>query len=313
MANFISSSDRAEFPRRAQWSPDGKCLLSASYERKLQVYNCENGKLNFTLEKKFPRNITDIVWYPLMDINEKASCAFASVCPFCPVELIDSLDGHIRAQYRVQYNGDQPASIASLEFLGNYILAGGTKTIYACDMIQGNTTTAYKCPGSVLSLSSNSSYVAAGLSTGKVDFIDSRNFSQIVQTDFHRHGVDNICWVENYVLTSAKLEDDVAVIDTRNTVLPLCFLKTSRKSSRYISISYAGNNIVIGNESGPAAVYDKELNKVGDVGQKSTPIAEISKDDFILVASGSFEQIRDEDLGIIDYQPKLLSFTVCKF
>ncbi|EAX95958.1 hypothetical protein TVAG_114690 [Trichomonas vaginalis G3] len=316
MAKLISQSLTASFPRRAKWSPDGKCLLSATYDRKLQFFSAENGILNSSFDKKSPKDVTDIVWYPLMNTDDKSSCAFASVCPFFPVELIDSLDGHIRAQYRCQYGGDRPASIASLEFLGNSILAGGSKTLYQCDMIKGDNfgTPIYNCKGSILSLATHpsSNFLAAGKSTGKVSFLDARNYTDVLEVDFHNHGVDSICWVDHFLLSSAKLENEVIILDTRTPSVPFGFIKIERKSSRYISISYSGDNIVVGSEGSNALIYDKEFNKIGQVGENPTPIVEISKDSYILAASGTFQQISDEDIGVIEFRPILKSFSVYK-
>ena len=78
------------------WSPDGLCLLAASEDRKLRLFELPEGLQHSTTLNKFPEMVPntnelpnpltilegdavyDYAWYPAMDSAQPATCCFAS-------------------------------------------------------------------------------------------------------------------------------------------------------------------------------------------------------------------------------------------
>ena len=221
MKNFsietICETDNMFLPRRMVWSPDDSLLLLSSFCNEVRIID---SSLNTNLEKTFPRMVTDIVWYPGMRIENRASWAFASVCPHYPIELIDAGDGHQRGAYICQSGSDSTASLTCLAFCGASILAGCSRCIFSCDIVRQDRkgSMAAKFSGTALSIGCHptAGVLASGTSTGDALLLDSRSFQQVCSWHPWRgsHGIDSVVWAdENLLLCSARLEDTVCALD----------------------------------------------------------------------------------------------------
>ena len=303
-------------PRRLSWSPDGTSILVTSFSTNNEILR-DTDFLSSSLTIKTPSTVTSCIWYPLMDSNNPASCAFASVCPFCPIQLIDSNDGHIRASYRCQYGGDRAASLTSLMFNGSSIIAGGTKTLFMCDISRPDQygIPVLKCPGSILSItgSETSAGMSIGLTSGDLIIVDSRTYQCVLNLKFHNHGLDSQRWINNCLITSARLENEIYSIDIRSPNIPSYHFETERKTSRYISLSSNVKYLIIGNEGNKAEIYDIEndFKNIGCVGNGPTPLGVISpKNNIICAASGAFKIIEseEEEYNDVSFEPCLEQF-----
>lgn len=296
-------------PRRLIWSPDGSCILCNSFENDVLVYNIEGDNLPL----KFPNSVAACEWYPLMNISEKASCAFATAVPFYPVQLVDSVDGHVRASYKCVSGGDQLAAVCSLAFHGSAILAGSTKCLFECDITRPDraATVAMNCHGSILTMKESESVLVMGLSTGGIAFVDPRNYECAFELSFHSHAVDAIDINGYMMLSSAKLESDVYGVDLRQPSVPLVRFETARQSSRYVSVSSTTEYIALGSEAGPAIVYNTSGDAIGSIGSGPTPLAVFERNSSqIVYASGEFELITDEEEEDVEYGPHLREFAI---
>lgn len=296
-------------PRRLFWSPDGSRLLINSFENDVIVCNNEDVYLDI----KFPGSVSALEWYPLMDIDERASCAFAAATPSYPVRLMDSVDGHVRASYKCTSRDGQLASVCSLAFHGNSIYAGATKCLFECDITRPGRTAnvVLRCRGSILTLKDCDSMLVMGLSTGDIAFVDIRSFECPFECSFHEHGVDAIELNGNLMLSSAKLENEVYGVDLRQPSVPFLQFETVRESSRYISISSYNESILIGNEGEEAVVYDVNGTKTRSVGNGPTPLAAFDcSSGRIAYASGVFELIDDNEEEDATYEPKLREMNI---
>ena len=288
--------DISFLPKLMNWSPDGNSLIVGSFSNTISVFNNfllqndeqEHTKISFSnsTDIKFPTTVTNCCWYPLMNIDDQSSCCFACVMPFHPIQLIDSNTGRIRSMYHCQYN-NYPASLTSVVFNGSSLLSGGTRTLYECSIQRSDLLghPVIECPGSVMSIVPHpeSAYLALGISTGDIVFIDSRNYQVIFSEKFHNHAIDQIVWSNSsssdLVFTSARLENEVIGIDIKMPSVPLAVVETKRNSSRSISLSYGNfddkNALFVGNEENEAQIFEikEDLQLLDTVGKGPTQIA----------------------------------------
>ena len=128
--------------RGVHWSPDGLCLLAASEDRKLRLFELpEKLQSEETIaaatddaasSNELPNPLTilegdaiyDYAWYPAMDSAQPATCCFASSSREHPARLWDAYTGQCRASY-VSYNHlDEIVAPHSLAF------SPGTSKLY---------------------------------------------------------------------------------------------------------------------------------------------------------------------------------------
>jgi hypothetical protein len=256
--------------------------------------------------------VADAVWYPKMDASDPASCALAMVTAFNPVQLIDSLDGHVRASYLC------PSVVSCLLFSGGSILAGGARSLYSCDIVRNGSKgeMIVKCRGSVTALVGDESHTAIGLglSTGMVQFVDLRSHKVVAELGYHRHAVDAIVWDDRSFFTSAKLEGTVFGFDLRSPGIPECSVLTGRKTSRLVGMSLCGQWLGLGNEDGPGSIFRRD--GIGEdperVGVGPTPLVALAPGTGkIAVASGCHTIVpNEEDDSDISFEPRLVRFEV---
>lgn len=346
MSDFTLCDSEIEInflPKIMRWSPDGNSLIAGAFSNTVSIFNQliqnyesdQNTRISFLnkVDLTFPTTVTNCCWYPLMSIDDSASCCFACVMPFHPIQLVDSNSGRIRSKYQCQYN-NYPASLTSIVFNGSSLLTGGTRTLYECQIQRSDLLgqPVIECPGSVMSIVPNpiSAYIALGISTGDIVFIDSRNYQIIFSEKFHNHAVDQITWANSssstdLIFTSARLENEVIGIDTRMPNVPFAVVETTRKSSRSISLSFGNfddkHTLLVGNEESEAKMFDinEEIQLINDFGEGPTPLAYYNdKKNVIAVASGKHEIVEDEydysddenniSNGNVRFEPKLNLF-----
>lgn len=307
------------FPRRIKWSPDGTQILSASYDKNLT--NFKKTDLSIIQKKLLPYNVTDFAWYPGMDENQSVTCVSAVICPKFPIFFIDTNDGHIRANYPVKHSGtDSPESLTSLAFLGSRIISGSSKRLYSNEIIRPgiNADIILTCAGSILSIEPHkeSAIVAIGTSLGSLSLLDSKSFEPLFSTSLFKTGIDSLIWKKDTIVMSARLDNNVIGLDIRNPSLPALFLKTSRKTSRKISLSSKDNMIAIGNEERAASIYicSENIQKIAEIGEKATPFIELNpKDDSVIAISGEFVlKESEEESSFPEYSPMVYNVMNCQ-
>jgi hypothetical protein len=311
-------------PRRLIWSSSGSQIIATSFTNDLQIFSSPES-FDRILSKKCPGMVSDSIWYPKMTPDDPASCAFAMITPFNPVQLVDSVDGHIRASYRCQYGGDRPAALSCLLFSGNSILAGGVRTLYSCEIVRPDRHghSIFNCRGSVTSLIGDEvhSAIGLGLSTGDLVFLDLRSNKPIIELSFHHHAVDVIAWNDTKFFTSARLEGTIFGSDLRNPGIPECTVMTIRKSSRLVSLSVFQRWLAIGNEEDRGSILriDELEREPTRVGIGPTPVIAIAPETGIIaVASGCHKIIQkededgeeDDDELDVSFEPRLARFEI---
>ena len=125
--------------RGARWSPDGLCLLTASEDRHLRLFELpEQLQSHEGLEaagaasegadrprqSELPNPLTvlegdsiyDFCWYPAMDSSDAATCCFLSSSRDHPVRLWDAYTGRCRGSYVAHNHLDELTAAHSLSF-----------------------------------------------------------------------------------------------------------------------------------------------------------------------------------------------------
>ena len=296
-------------PRRVVWSPDGSVVVCTGFGSEMVV----SGDGGVVFAKRWPDTVSACAWYPGMRRENEASCAFATAVPRCPVQLIDGVDGHVRASYRCHYGGDRMASVTSVLFSGDGIVAGSTKSLFRCAITRSDQLgeVVVRVQGSILALAAcESGVIAAGTSIGEVILVDPRNWEILGSSSAHDHGVDVVQVNKTKLLSSAKLENRVFMYDLRMPSLPELSLETCRKSSRYVSVSSAGDHIALGSEDGPARLFSiSSIDPISTHGTGTTPIAELNPTgNRLALASGDW-LITDTDASA-EFSPHLRAFNI---
>lgn len=135
----------SNFVHGVRWSPDGLCLLAASEDAVLRVFEHTTGAfvapgqdaLVPALACREAEAVADWAWYPRMDSRQPASCVFAATGPDQPVHLWDAFTGRLRCSYRgVDHQIDNrlaPALSLAFSADGARLYAGGVGAIRVFD------------------------------------------------------------------------------------------------------------------------------------------------------------------------------------
>jgi WD40 repeat protein len=142
--------------RGAKWSTDGLCLLTASEDQHLRLFELpgeaaqpvdadpggadgeavQQPALAETLDVREGDSVYDYSWYPLMDSATPLTCCFASSSRDHPVRLWDAYTGECRASYVAHNHLDEVTAAHSLGFnlSGERIYAGYDRAIRIFDL-----------------------------------------------------------------------------------------------------------------------------------------------------------------------------------
>lgn len=150
------------FAKGCKWSPDGACLLTASEDRVLRLFdvynfvqrlatsNLENEEpehdMSASLRMQAPDMIYDFSWYPFMNSSDPSTCCFLSTSRESPIHLYDAFNGSLRCSYRAFNHVDEFVAANSVAFSsdGAKIVCGYDKCIRIFDLsIPGRTCSSH--------------------------------------------------------------------------------------------------------------------------------------------------------------------------
>jgi hypothetical protein len=151
---FVASDVPDNCLRGVKWSPDGLCLLTASEDRMLRLFElpgelleseagdasaaaaAHSPELCSTLTVRAPDSIYDYAWYPFMDSSNPATCCFASSSRDSPIHLWDAYTGASRASYIPYDHLDEVIAAQSIAFSpsGERLYAGFERAIRVFDV-----------------------------------------------------------------------------------------------------------------------------------------------------------------------------------
>lgn len=143
--------------RGVKWSPDGTCILTASEDQMLRLFELpENGnedlgsecaqgaeeylrqptELHSAVRAKAGDTIYDYDWYPAMDSSDPPTCCFISTSRDHPIHLWDAYTGGLRASYSPFNHLDEISCAYSCAFdlAGGKIFCGFDRAIRIFDV-----------------------------------------------------------------------------------------------------------------------------------------------------------------------------------
>ncbi|KAK9815178.1 hypothetical protein WJX73_009848 [Symbiochloris irregularis] len=284
------SCPQSNFLKGCKWSPDGACLLTASEDKWLRVYDLppdclesQSGVQSTSAQEELSpalrifgnELIYDYAWYPGMVASEPSTCVLASTTRGQPLHLWDAYTGHQRATYRAYDQVDEVEAAYSLAFTpdGARILAGYRKRICIFDLARPgrdswNLMTYQRkqegLPGIVSCMACNpdrSSMVAAGAYSGTAALyaLDSQELLVLLQG--HRGGLTQVSFSPdgNFLYTGARRDPDIHCWDVRYTSGVVYSLQrdTSTTNQRVgFDIEPCGRHLATGGQDGKVKAFD---------------------------------------------------------
>ena len=141
---------RADFapgnvPKGVAWSPDGTCLLTATEDARVRLYEVPGAVLDGgappsrdwaeTFACAEGEAVYDYKWYPQMHSDNPISCCFASCGRDQPAHLWDAFTGACRGSYVGRDHLDENAPAYSLAFSpsGARLFCGGDRCVRVFD------------------------------------------------------------------------------------------------------------------------------------------------------------------------------------
>ena len=251
-----------------KWSPDGLCLLTASEDRQLRLFELPDAaaataaaaELRSVVRVREGDGIYDYAWYPLMHSTEAASCCFLSASRDHPLHLWDAYTGALRASYAAYDHLDEVTSAycAAFEPTGRRIYAGFERTVRIFDVTrpgrgcEARPTCATKKSrdgqrGIISCLGfapDGSGLYAAGSFAGTTGLYAENAPGLVTLLGGHRGGVTQASFSDDglLLLTAARRDDDIIVWDVRRTGTELARLPRAADTNQRIGFHISADS-----------------------------------------------------------------------
>jgi len=282
------------FLKGCKWSPDGSCLLTASDDRVLRLFDLYefvretanstgetpdvNEELQATLRMRAPDLIYDYCWYPFMNSDNPATCCFLSSSRESPVHLHDAFNGSLRCSYRAFNHVEEFVAAQALTFNpdGSKIVCGYDKCIRIFDLdTPGRTCESFSTftkktrrgvKGIVSCFDFHPSYpdlFACG-SYGKSIGLFSLNSGEFqYRLDGQSGGVTGVRFTPcgNRLMASGRKDDEILCYDIRNLGQIMFVLKRTMTTNQRLQfeLDTNGRYLFSGDTSGNVHIWD--MNK----------------------------------------------------
>ncbi|KAK9906702.1 hypothetical protein WJX75_006470 [Coccomyxa subellipsoidea] len=286
---------KSNFLKGVKWSPDGACLLTASEDNWLRIYDLpaealEQGSLETAdhgsaaaVPDNLPavlyldegETIYDYAWYPGMLASEPSSCVFASTARAHPLHLWDAVSGQLRATYRAYDAVDEVTAAYSVAFSrdGTRMLGGYNKAIRIFDTsrpgrfyteIVTHSKKSHGLQGIVSCMASNedgSGMMAAGAYSGDAAVMDERTGELLYVLQGQKGGITQVQFSRdgNFLYTGARRDPDIFCWDVRFTsdVMYRMQRETVATNQRIqFDIEPCGRHLATGGTDGKVLVFD---------------------------------------------------------
>ncbi|GJQ12609.1 hypothetical protein GpartN1_g4400.t1 [Galdieria partita] len=236
--------------QRISFSPDGSRFVLVDVSKLVSLYFSPNDILNYDhfshlhICKPFSRVLVgecvrDLDWFPLMDSDNAATCAFITCCKDLPVHLWDGNDGSYRCSYCAYNHCDELMSPYSIRFstFGDSIFCGFHRRLcifntqrpgrdyveYSLSSFRGQGPSLKGIVSTIDSKMDEPYDLALGSFSGVVGLGDYRiEHGTFLHTTMRAHngGVTMVRFVpgsSTLLLAGARKDDDIVVWDIRNT------------------------------------------------------------------------------------------------
>lgn len=247
----------SNFLKGVEWSPDGACLLTASDDNRLRVFdlsadvleasglgNADENSLDgiASAVDSSPPAITiqegelvyDYAWYKGMTAADPSTCCFATTCRALPIHLWDACTGELRCSYRAFDDKDEVSASNSITFSpdGATLAAGASKVIRlfqtavpgrSCRMRRTHSKKDSGQPGIISCLAfspDTEGLLAAGSYSGVAALYDGRTLAPAaVMSGGHSTGITQVTWSPdgNFLYSGARQHPNILCWDVRNT------------------------------------------------------------------------------------------------
>lgn len=275
-----------------KWSPDGTCLLTASEDQHLRIFELpsevlmgswgeldarQSIELKSAVSTREGDAIYDYAWYPGMDSAEPATCCFLASCRDHPLHLWDAYTGGCRASYVAHNHLDEVigAYSAAFEPTGRRIFCGFDRAVRIFDAsrpgksceLRPTCTTKRARDGQRGIIScfafapDYSGLYAAGSYAGTTGLYAEGRSGLIVQLGEHTGGVNQVSFsVDGRLLyTAARCDAAIRCWDVRMTCRVLASFERSCPTNQRVGFELIGatsEGLVTASHDGRVLVYD---------------------------------------------------------
>lgn len=283
------------FTKGCKWAPDGTCLLVASEDKKLRLFNLPSPVANGSFKDTPGWNknechkyaspaitaqegelIYDYAWYPQMKSSDPQSCCFAVSCRDHPVHLWDAWNGQMICNYASFDHLDEMVTARSISFNldGTKLLSGFKKTIRVFNTArpgrQFQSIDAKGQPGIISCFAFNPQLphiFAAGSYQGTIGIYNIDSKKMFCRLDGCHGGVTQLTFSADgtKLFSGCRKDDEILCWDIRNPGQVLLSLERKVETNQrvYFDIDQQnGRFLVSGSTSGDLLVWDlEELSK----------------------------------------------------
>jgi WD40 repeat protein len=272
------------FLKGFSFSPDGTCILTASEDAVLRVYEtpadaavATQRRLRAAIWAKEGETVFDARWYPLMRASTPASCCFASTSRDHPIHLWDAYTGALRASYLGYDNYDALTAAVSLAFSprGRIMIGGYERMVRVFDLTRPGRATserptrkrrrraAGQC-GLIGALAFSEAYpvYCAGSYLGGASIYSEDNGELVCRLDGapRSSGVTQVQFAANGTLLFAGTRRDAQIVcwDTRRPDAPLRTLRRAGGTNQRLGfdVNAAGTRLITGTSAAHALLFD---------------------------------------------------------
>ena len=290
------SSQKNNCLKGVRWSPDGTCLLTASEDQQLRLYElpaelAQDGgaaapsaagtggsqEMSSAVRVAEGDSIYDYCWYPLMHSAEPSSCCFLSASRDHPMHLWDAYTGSLRASYAAYNHLDEITSTFStaIDPDGTRLYAGYDRAIRIFDLgrpgrqceLRATSKNRKSREGqrgiiSCLHCSPDRcGLFAAGSFAGTTGLYVDNSPTMVCLLGGHTGGVTQVQFSHDglHLYTGARQDGSVLCYDVRASQTPLCtFQRDCHGTNQRIGFDLSADSraLVTASRDGRVLVYD---------------------------------------------------------
>lgn len=269
-----------------KWAPDGSCLLTASEDQRLRIFELPgevgaatggaDTELQSVVDVHEGGAIYDYCWYPAMSSAEPSSCCFLATSRDHPIHLWDAYTGQLRASYSAYDHLDEVVSAHSVCFdpSGARAYCGFERAIRIFDVSRPGrecelrrTSPTRKSRDGLRGIIScfafapdYSGLYAAGSYTGTIGLYVENSPALICALDGHAGGVTQLAFSHDglQLFSGARRDGAVLCWDVRNTCRVLATFERAAPTNQRIGFCLSSDSraLISSSQDGRVLAFD---------------------------------------------------------